>query len=211
MTSTSVCKAETRVIRITEMKGQLLAYSRVNKQVKKILLAISFPSGIKTELYMWHISIKKVESNSDKCDQILAFKLWLLSYFFEVTRARGSESWVHVILAISPSQTGNSYFIMCIFYHPICRFCLLYHFVLLSFQRKNVSMTYLCLSCFLFFMRSAKPFFFFCFSKYFRLHWTASQIYLFHLWNSYFYFLFFFLLIYLLAISLNINFQENWR
>lgn len=120
---TSVCKAERGVNRITEMKGGLLAYSRVNKQVKKNILAISFLSGIKNELYMWHISIHEVETNSDKCNQMLPFKL--LSYFFEVIHATRSESRVHVILAIPPSQAGSSYFIMCIFYHLIYRFCLL--------------------------------------------------------------------------------------
>lgn len=110
---------------------------------------------------MWHISIHEVETNSDKCNQMLPFKL--LSYFFEVIHATRSESRVHVILAIPPSQAGSSYFIMCIFYHLIYRFCLLQHFVLLSLQRKNILTTYLCLSCFLFFTSFFSFFFSFLF------------------------------------------------
>lgn len=88
---------------------------------------------------MWHISIQKVKTYSDRHDRVLPFNLWLLSYFFEVIPATGSESWVHVILVIPPSQTGNSSFIMCIFYHLIYSLCLLYHSVLSLQKKKNIS------------------------------------------------------------------------
>lgn len=86
---------------------------------------------------MWHISIKKVKKHSDRCDLVFPFNLWLLSYFFELIPATGSESWGHVILVILPSQTGNNSFTMCIFYHLIHSLCLLYQSVFLP--RKNIS------------------------------------------------------------------------